>query len=559
MEARELGSQDLKDDDENQGAVRIKNDNKKEENLDDEEENILIDMNSLPFSTKKDQPNIELAISGKTFEVLYRMNQKYEQDTEKQQPEKNPIVDKINDIPETGIAESFGNRDLAMEKDKQDNLNVLDPEKVSHYKKFHEVFRLILRYCSVYARCSPENKAQLVTSLKKENFTVLMCGDGANDCGALKVADVGVSLSTEEASIAAPFTSTTPDISCVIEVLKEGKCSLVTSIQTFKYMMMYSLIQFISVTWLMMLDSYLGDWEFMASDLFLITPLAFLIPMAPAYDKLTYHRPVSELISFPVISSMLIQTLCVGAFQIGAHYITNFVFPYLQEDAEYESVFCTDDGEEEGEEEGEITEEETEEEAGNGIDIQAAEEDEEEEDWSCVINKRLCYYDVEIHNCIDNSTNFYISFAQYLILAVVFCKGKPFKKSIIYNIPMFIFSIIGFIYAEYIVFYLDKFSKEWMMLVPYPDDSFEDLHVKPKYILEFKYYIMLIIVINFFFCLFIEKILIPKCNKCWRNRKMKRLQRKLELEQESANEADLNLINEVKNYIKETKQRRSSV
>ena len=98
-----------------------------------------------------------------------------------------------------------------------------------------------------------------------------------------------------------------------------------------------------------------------------------------------------------------------------------------------------------------------------------------------------------------------------------------------------------------------------MMLVPYPDDSFEDLHVKPKYILEFKYYIMLIIVINFFFCLFIEKILIPKCNKCWRNRKMKRLQRKLELEQESANEADLNLINEVKNYIKETKQRRSSV
>ncbi len=58
-----------------------------------------------------------------------------------------------------------------------------------------------------------------------------MCGDGANDCGALKVADVGISLSTEEASIAAPFTSSVPDISCVIEVLKEGKCALVTSLQ----------------------------------------------------------------------------------------------------------------------------------------------------------------------------------------------------------------------------------------------------------------------------------------------------------------------------------------
>ena len=102
------------------------------------------------------------------------------------------------------------------------------------FKGFHDAFRLVLKYCSVYARCSPENKAQIVQSLQNESFTVLMCGDGANDCSALKVADVGISLSTEEASIAAPFTSHKPDISCVIDILKEGKCALVSSLEVFK-------------------------------------------------------------------------------------------------------------------------------------------------------------------------------------------------------------------------------------------------------------------------------------------------------------------------------------
>lgn len=74
-----------------------------------------------------------------------------------------------------------------------------------------------------------------------------MCGDGANDCAALKAAHAGISLSQAEASIAAPFTSNVPDIRCVPTVIKEGRCALVTSYAVSKYMAAYSLNEFLSV------------------------------------------------------------------------------------------------------------------------------------------------------------------------------------------------------------------------------------------------------------------------------------------------------------------------
>jgi hypothetical protein len=60
-----------------------------------------------------------------------------------------------------------------------------------------------------------------------------MCGDGCNDCGALKTAHAGISLSMAEASVAAPFTSTNVHIGCVPYLITEGRATMVLIHQFF--------------------------------------------------------------------------------------------------------------------------------------------------------------------------------------------------------------------------------------------------------------------------------------------------------------------------------------
>lgn len=181
----------------------------------------------------------------------------------------------------------------------------------------HRYLLELVPYVTVFARFAPKQKEFVITTLKQLGFYTLMCGDGTNDVGALKHANVGVSLlshppskaekrhlraaiaaapegetaadkkkkeeerkaltprerailkhrenlnSTQErlqkalkdiddeqvqivklgdASIAAPFTSRSSSINCVCHIIKQGRCTLVTTLQMFKILALNALI-----------------------------------------------------------------------------------------------------------------------------------------------------------------------------------------------------------------------------------------------------------------------------------------------------------------------------
>ncbi|KAI9098608.1 hypothetical protein DFS34DRAFT_79351 [Phlyctochytrium arcticum] len=168
----------------------------------------------------------------------------------------------------------------------------------------------------IFARATPNHKVWVIEQLKKQGNYVGMCGDGTNDCGALKAAHVGLALSDAEASIVAPFTSREKSVTDVEKLLREGRCALEISFTAFKYMIIYPIVQLAIVATLFQLGTNLSNNQFLFDDLAIVLVISLLMLQTKPSNRLTRNRPTDDLFSPLILTSIIGQVVINAVFFI---------------------------------------------------------------------------------------------------------------------------------------------------------------------------------------------------------------------------------------------------
>jgi cation-transporting ATPase 13A3/4/5 len=145
-----------------------------------------------------------------------------------------------------------------------------------------------------------------------------MCGDGANDCAALHQANLGLSLSDTETSIAAAFTSKNRHIGSMVELIKESRAGLATNFSLFNVMAAYALTQYTTSIIEQYFYSYPSDVQFVYWDLFLNVMFVFSLGNISTVKNLTIERPSSSLLSI----GNVIELLSYYILQLSGHILT---------------------------------------------------------------------------------------------------------------------------------------------------------------------------------------------------------------------------------------------
>lgn len=157
---------------------------------------------------------------------------------------------------------------------------------------------------------------------------------------ALSTATVGVSLCDTATTVAAAIVSTLQTPLAVVDVLLEGRCSLVTAYVLVNFNIMYAIIQLFMTCFLNNIGLVFGDYMYLVQDMFFSLFLGLCIANTPPSDKLSVKLPPQSLFNPGLMAKLLIQLGIFPAFQaitLKVLYAQKWCTPYTTDDPLNES------------------------------------------------------------------------------------------------------------------------------------------------------------------------------------------------------------------------------
>jgi cation-transporting P-type ATPase 13A2 len=133
---------------------------------------------------------------------------------------------------------------------------------------------------------------------------------------ALRSATVGVSLCEAETSVAAPVTSRLQTPGSVVDVIREGRCSLITAYVLVSFNIMYGTVQLFNTVMMYNYGLNLGDNTYLIQDLFYTLVLGLAISINPPANTLSKELPPQRFFTKYFFFKLFSQLICFPVFQL---------------------------------------------------------------------------------------------------------------------------------------------------------------------------------------------------------------------------------------------------
>ncbi|PVU99319.1 hypothetical protein BB559_000814 [Furculomyces boomerangus] len=166
--------------------------------------------------------------------------------------------------------------------------------------------RTYLPHTRVFGRMTPQNKVSCV-NFHMENGVTAMCGDGGNDCGALRAAHVGIALSSAEASIVSPFSSTNKSLLSCVDLLSQSRGALATSFANYKHLILYGQTMAMFKVFTMYFSISISQPLWIIIDAFITVGISIAVSLSWPEKKLSKYRPTARILGPQTLASSIGQ------------------------------------------------------------------------------------------------------------------------------------------------------------------------------------------------------------------------------------------------------------